>query len=452
MSLPMSSDDTVISVRNLTKTYRMFSHPGDRLKQAMTFGSCKYHTAFTALDHVSFDVTRGETIGVIGRNGSGKSTLLQIVCGVLKPTLGVVHTQGKLAALLELGAGFNPEFTGRENIYFQAALMGLSEHEINDRFDRIVEFADIGDFLDRQVRTYSSGMFVRLAFSVNAHMDSDILIIDEALSVGDVAFVRKCLKYLRDFTKHGTVLLVSHDLPTLVELCQRLIWIDAGKILKIGPSDEVADHYLKEVTSTVGVSGEKVSSALHKRQSLSRRMSSKRDMRLDFLTGTNLRNDIEVAQYPGATAGFGTGEARITEVELCDNRGQPLVAIVGGEIAVLKIVCYSEVVIRQALVGFFVKDENDMALFGDNTFITYLGQDKRIEEKTEFTAVFKFRMPILPVGNYSLTVALADGTQSAHVQHHWVSGALLFHSVTSSTATGLVGVPMEHVEITFTND
>lgn len=197
------SSDIAISVRNLSKTYRIFGHPGDRIKQALTLGRVPFHREFTALKDVSFEIKKGETVGIIGRNGSGKSTLLQLLCGILKPSSGSVTVNGRVSALLELGAGFNPEFTGRENVYFQGAVMGFSKPEIDSIFDDIAAFADIGEFIDQTVRIYSSGMFVRLAFSVAIHSTPDILVIDEALSVGDEGFQRKCFERICQFREGG---------------------------------------------------------------------------------------------------------------------------------------------------------------------------------------------------------------------------------------------------------
>jgi ABC-type polysaccharide/polyol phosphate transport system ATPase subunit len=186
--------DAVISVNKLTKTYRIFGHPGDRIKQALTFGRMRFHREFTALKDVSFEIKKGETIGIIGRNGSGKSTLLQLICGILKATAGSVQVNGRIVALLELGAGFNPEFTGTENVYFQGALMGFTRAQMDERFDGIADFAEIGEFIDQPVRTYSSGMFVRLAFSTAMHLNPEILVVDEALAVGDAGFQQKCFR------------------------------------------------------------------------------------------------------------------------------------------------------------------------------------------------------------------------------------------------------------------
>jgi ABC-type polysaccharide/polyol phosphate transport system ATPase subunit len=212
--------DVAISVKNLSKTYRIFGHPGDRIKQALTFGQKQYHKEFTALKDVSFEIKKGETVGIIGRNGSGKSTLLQLICGILKPTSGSVEVNGRISALLELGAGFNPEFTGRENVYFQGAVMGITREEMARRFEDIAAFADIGEFIDQPVRTYSSGMFVRLAFAAAIHVDPDILIIDEVLAVGDAPFQQKCFDAIHRMQARGTtIIVVSHNPYQIERLC-----------------------------------------------------------------------------------------------------------------------------------------------------------------------------------------------------------------------------------------
>lgn len=237
--------DIAISVKNLTKKYRIFGHPGDRIKQALTFGRVRFHNEFTALQDVSFEIKKGETVGIIGRNGSGKSTLLQLICGILKPTSGEVRVNGRISALLELGAGFNPEFTGRENVYFQGAVMGIPKKQMDAKFDCIVAFADIGEFIDQPVRTYSSGMFVRLAFATMIHADADVLVIDEALAVGDEAFQRKCFDKLSEYlNSHGKVLfLVSHNTRQIERVCSRVIWLQDGHVVEQGNSRELCNAY-----------------------------------------------------------------------------------------------------------------------------------------------------------------------------------------------------------------
>jgi lipopolysaccharide transport system ATP-binding protein len=248
--------NTAIRLANISKCYHIYDRPQDRLKQ-LVFPSLRrligmretsYHRDFWALDDVSFEVKKGTTVGIVGRNGSGKSTLLQIICGTLAATRGTVEARGRIAALLELGSGFNPEFTGRENVELNAALLGLTRDEIRDRFDAIVAFADIGDFIDQPIRTYSSGMVVRLAFAVAINADPEILVVDEALSVGDELFQRKCFSRIENIKYKGaTILLVSHSGSTVVELCDEAILLDGGEKLAIGAPKMIVANYQRLV-------------------------------------------------------------------------------------------------------------------------------------------------------------------------------------------------------------
>jgi lipopolysaccharide transport system ATP-binding protein len=238
------SSDVAIRVENLSKRYQVFRKPSDRLKQMAAFGRSRAGTEFWALQNVSFELKRGESLGIVGRNGSGKSTLLQLICGTLAPTSGTVETNGRVAALLELGSGFNPEFSGRENVFMNAAISGLSNEQVKDSFDDIVAFADIGAFIDQAVKTYSSGMVVRLAFAVQSALEPEILIVDEALAVGDEKFQRKCFARLDDLKSKGTsILFVSHSGPQVVELCDRALLLDDGRRITCGPPAGVIRMY-----------------------------------------------------------------------------------------------------------------------------------------------------------------------------------------------------------------
>jgi lipopolysaccharide transport system ATP-binding protein len=256
----MSSNDITIQIKNLSKCYNIYNRPQDRLKQSVIprlqqlVGKPpnRYFHEFWALRDVSFAVRKGETVGIIGRNGSGKSTLLQIICGTLSPTSGTVTTQGRIAALLELGSGFNPEFSGRENVYQNGAILGLSKEEIDDRFDAIAAFADIGDFIEQPVKVYSSGMVVRLAFAVQATIDPDILVVDEALAVGDEKFQRKCFARIQDLKNKGTsILFVSHNAPQIVELCDRALLLEQGERLLLKQPLPVVRAYHKLIYAPV---------------------------------------------------------------------------------------------------------------------------------------------------------------------------------------------------------
>jgi ABC-type polysaccharide/polyol phosphate transport system ATPase subunit len=235
---------TVIDVNNLTKTYHLYNSHIDRLKETFHPFRKTYHYPFNALTNISFNVKKGETLGIIGRNGSGKSTLLQLICGILQPTSGDVRVNGRISALLELSSGFNPEFTGRQNVYIKSAILGLKTSETDARFDEIVTFADIGDFIDQPVKTYSSGMYVRLAFAVAINVEPQILVVDEALAVGDAAFQYKCFRRIEEMQKKGTtVLLVTHDVGAIKKLCNRAIWLHEGQIANDSDSISVADQY-----------------------------------------------------------------------------------------------------------------------------------------------------------------------------------------------------------------
>ena len=240
---PMSSEPA-IRVKNLSKCYQLYAQPSDRLKQFLWRGRRQYFREFWALRDASFEVAKGEVLGIIGRNGAGKSTLLQLLCGTLTPSAGEVEVRGRIAALLELGSGFNPEFSGRQNVFMSAAIMGLSQQEIEARFEEIVDFSGIRDFIDQPVKTYSSGMYVRLAFSVATSVDPDILVVDEALSVGDGEFARKSFDRIRTMKEAGkTILFCSHSLYQVEAFCDRVLWLDHGDLKLIGEPQEVVQQY-----------------------------------------------------------------------------------------------------------------------------------------------------------------------------------------------------------------
>ncbi len=244
------SSDHVMTIKDVSKVYQIYESPHDRLKQMLWPGQRKFHEEFWALKGINFEVRKGETVGIVGRNGSGKSTLLQIICGTVTPTAGIVERNGRISALLELGSGFNPEFTGRENVFLSGAINGLSRMEMEARFDKIAAFADIGQFIDSPVKHYSSGMFARLAFSVAIHVDPEILIVDEILAVGDTAFQRKCLNKFYEIREAGcSILFVSHDQYQVKSICQRALYLDKGLQKMFGPAGHVIDEYMIDMES-----------------------------------------------------------------------------------------------------------------------------------------------------------------------------------------------------------
>lgn len=448
----MSSDDTVISVQALGKRYEIYDRPGDRLKQfvlprlsrAVGLRVRHHFREFWALKGVSLEVRRGETVGIIGRNGSGKSTLLQMICGTLNPTEGGITVRGRVAALLELGSGFNPEFTGRENVHMNAALLGLSTEQISQRFDDILAFADIGDYIEQPVKTYSSGMLVRLAFAVIAHVDADILVIDEALAVGDVFFTQKCMRFLRSFMRNGTVLFVSHDTASIKNLCDRAIWLDSGHVVSEGSPKDVCEQYLEAFYEAQ--QGKSASSRTVAKSRIEGG-ATKKDQRAALINRSSLRNDLRVFEFNPDAASFGTGHAQIKDVQLLNENGLPMSWVIGGEPVSLRVAIAARHPLDNPIVGFFLKDSLGQTLFGDNTYLTYRDQPITIDPGEMFQASFAFLMPILPSGNYSIQVAIATGTQEAHVQHQWIHDALILKSESTSASTGLMGIPMSEISI-----
>ena len=442
----MSSDDIVLSVKNISKCFQIYEKPVHRLYQTLCAGRRNFYKEFWALRDISFDVHRGECIGIVGRNGAGKSTLLQIVTGTLQPTGGTVECRGRVAALLELGSGFNPEFTGRENVYMNASILGLKREEVDARYQAIQDFAEIGDFIDQPVKTYSSGMMLRLAFAVVAHVDADILVVDEALAVGDAFFQQKCMRFIRKFKEEHTILFVSHDAASVVNLCDRAILLSQGAMINQGVAHEITDQYLQLLYSAQqDVDG---AAAAVEEKSEDDGTIHYRDQRQDFINGSNLRNDIAVMPFQPDADSFGDMAAEIVSVCLRNEKGEPLNWCVGGEMVQLEIRCRANKDLFCPLIGYYMRDHLGQELFGENTCITTQQQGPFSVAPGEFYhAVFEFRMPILKKGDYSILVSTASGTQMEHVQHHWIYDAVMLKSESDSLCGGLIGVP--HKKIIF---
>lgn len=436
----MCCDIPAVRVSGVSKHFEIYERPIHRLLQMFFRGRRKYYREYWALRDINFEVAQGECLGIIGRNGAGKSTLLQIIAGTLSPSIGTVAMSGRVAALLELGSGFNPEFTGRENVLLNAAILGLTEKEIAERFDNITAFADIGDFIEQPVRSYFSGMVLRLAFAVMAHVDAEVLIIDEALSVGDAFFTQKCMRFLRTFMEHKTVIFVSHDIGAVCSLCSRAILLQDGGIALMGTPKDVAQKYLEEMYEEQQGESQVAPTTALERVSISE--AEYRDMRADLFNNSVLRNDIEVFRFVPQAETFGKGGASIDHVCLADDEGHPLQWIVGGERVTLNIHCTARQPIMGPIVGFLICNRFGQQLFGDNTFLTYREQPLWVESGDAFSAAFTFRMPCLAAAEYFITVAIAEGSTQDHVQHEWMHDALVFVSHSTSCVAGLMGIPM----------
>lgn len=449
MVLQMSSN-IAIRIHGLGKCYQIYAKPIDRLLQFFFKNYKSYYTEHWALQPLDLQIVEKDAIGIIGTNGSGKSTLLQLIAGTLSPTVGSLNVNGKVAALLELGAGFNPEFTGRENVHLAASLYGLSDLQIHQRFQKIADFAEIGDYIDQPVKTYSSGMYVRLAFAVIAHVDADILIIDEALAVGDAIFTQKCMRFIRDFRESGTLIFVSHDLHSVRSLCNKAVWLNKGKLEAFGDAKNICDEYLTSLLGNHDSKRKPNSSQTpnaHDPVPSRHPRLSYRDMRQDFVNLSNIRNDIQVFEFSESDSNFGGVSAKITDVHLVDDTGKTLLWCIGGEHVILKIHVLAIHDIHSPIIGFYLRDRLGQTLFGDNTYLTYADSPVAFNAQSEFVAEFEFTMPWLAKGDYVFSVAVADGTQDNHQQLHWIHDALVLSSQSSPLSTGIIGIPMKRISL-----
>ena len=409
---------TALSVENVSKQYRIYDHPGDRLKESLTRGRWKRHREFWALRDVSFEVETGTTTGIIGPNGSGKSTLLQIITGTLEPTHGAVHHEGRIAALLELGAGFNPEFTGIENIYLNAALLGFSKSEIDARLPEIKRFAEIGDFVEQPVKTYSSGMYIRLAFAIAVSADPQILIVDEALAVGDAVFQHRCLRRIKEMQEAGaTILFVSHDPHTIRALCTRAILFNAGRMETDGKPSDVLNRYQKII------------------------MSRQRDYESKRLVAAEADESEELAVLDESfrplryTYRHGDGTAEILSVELLDAARQPIEFVETGESVMVRVRARLNAEENDPVCGFLIRDRHGIHIYGTNTEIhqAYFGH---VRSGQVIEATFSFNC-WLGVGEFSITAAVHS---ASGVSFDWVDDCLFFRVMSPVTVDGVANL------------
>ncbi len=456
----MSSNDIAIRVQGLSKCYGIYANPRDRLKQFILprlqrlIGQApkQYFREFWALKDVSFEIKKGETVGIIGRNGSGKSTLLQMICGTLSPTSGSIQTNGRIAALLELGSGFNTEFTGRENVYMNASVLGLSNEEIDARFDDIAAFADIGQFIEQPVKIYSSGMFVRLAFAVIAHVDADILVIDEALAVGDAVFTQKCMRYIRDFQKRGTLLFVSHDIGSVQNLCKTGIWLGHGSTQMIGASKEVAEAYLQYTLQETYGNNAKLSTL--KKGTTTEEVNNEATLHDNTVVAPLIDYEAKLTVQDNITdaKGWQTGAADLLSIQLARLDGLTEEAFSGGEQVRVTIRAKANQELAHPIIGFIVRDRLGQELFGENTLPFTDLNPVPVKAGQEFFAEFVFQLPMLPNGQYAVMASVADGNLYDHIQHHFLHDVLILTVTSSKIRWGLVGITFEQVILKIANE
>lgn len=439
------SSDLAIKVDHLSKSYQIYDRPRDRLLQMLFRGHRQYYREFWALRDISFEVKKGETVGIVGRNGSGKSTLLQLICGTLNPSGGTIQTHGRIAALLELGSGFNPEFTGRENVYMNASVLGLSHAAIDQRFDSIAAFADIGEFIEQPVKTYSSGMFVRLAFAVIAHVDAEILIIDEALSVGDAIFTQRCMRFIRGFQERGTLLFVSHDMGSVLNLCKTGIWLEHGVMQEYGGSKEVADAYLQSTLQACYGEEATLDSLACQDVSLpanNQQKSAAETPVVDYAAEYTVQDNLQQAR------GWRTGLAEILAIRLEKVDSDAADEVFRGWERVRVVVkARAHQPMVKPILGFLIRDRLGQDLFGENTLPFTQDKTFSIHPGQEFEGEFVFRLPMLPNGDYAVMTSVAEGERHDNIQHHYLHDALILHVVSSQVRYGLVGVPFEDISL-----
>lgn len=424
----LSQGSSVIRADGLGKCYKIYENPKARIKQALWRGRKQYYREFWALRNVSFELKRGESLGIIGRNGSGKSTLLQLICGTLTATEGNVSTKGRIAALLELGSGFNPEFTGLENVYLNASLLGFSKDETDATIDEILAFADIGSFIDQPVKTYSSGMTVRLAFAVIAHIKPDILVVDEALSVGDTFFQQKCHRKIKESLDSGLALLfVSHDEAALKSFCTQGILLREGFNEYAGNIEECTRRYLNCIRS----GSQQGQWPPHPRTTSNRTTKS-----------LVHKCSITVSEQKRTELDLGTGNAKITDFWYANEAGdKKLVELDTSDQISLFVMITTNTTVHNPCFGYMLKNSNGLCVFSIESDSLLLSAESlpSLAQGKNYLLAMSFYLPPLKSGDYLIDMALADGMGANHHQCHWTYDSHMLSVVNPSICNGYTG-------------
>ncbi len=401
-----SNSEYAIQVQDVSKIYRLYEKPIDRLKESLSLTHKSYHRDFFALDNISFHVKKGETVGIIGTNGSGKSTILKIITGVLTPTTGSVRVSGVISALLELGAGFNMDYTGIENVYMNGTMMGFSRAQMDEKLPDILEFADIGDFVYQPVKTYSSGMFVRLAFALAINVEPEILIVDEALSVGDVFFQSKCYRRMEEIRKNGTtILMVTHDMGSVIKYCDRVVLLNKGQYVAEGQAGKMVDLYKKILANQMDALEEE----LQEMNDFSGGMTD-----TDKTDAAGLMKD-KLTINPNRTE-YGNGKAEIYDLGLFDERGNLTNLLLKGEYFEIKerIRFFDQV--EAPIFTYTIKDKKGADLTGTNTMFEG-AEVKPVQNGDEYEVTFRQKMT-LQGGEYLLSMSCTGFEQGEHTVYH----------------------------------
>lgn len=416
--------EAIITAKGLVKKYRLYEKKQDRLKEVLSLSHKSYHRDFCALDGITFDVQKGETVGIIGTNGSGKSTLLKIITGVLSPSAGQIKVSGKISALLELGTGFNQEYTGLENIYLNGRMMGYNRREMEDKVAEIVNFADIGDFIYQPVKTYSSGMFARLAFAVAINVEPDILIVDEALSVGDLFFQNKCFKKFDELRDKGiTILFVSHDISSVRQMCSRVLWIEKGKQMVFTDSETACDMYMDE-----------------KRRQLNEMAANSYETSTDHIAGQEKNTVMHIPQLTYKESKLYSSEFEIISSFFCDSKGNRITSLPVDEDISTHVFVRFHQDMPNLIIGFVLENAKGLPVYDINNFInqqqSVYGRKNQILE-----IVYQYKMPRLMKGIYIVSVAIAQGTQEKHIMKTWLHGTGEIEIVNTGFNSSYIEIP-----------
>ena len=391
----------------VSKSYSIYAKPGDRLKELATFQRKRFHQDFWALRDISFEIKRGETFCIVGQNGSGKSTLLQMVAGILRPTAGTVTVNGRVSALLELGAGFNQEFSGRDNVYLNGAILGLSTKQIDQRYRDIEDFAEIGDFIHQPVKTYSSGMVVRLAFAVAINVDPEVLLVDEALAVGDLYFRHRCMRKVHELRARGiTILFVSHAASDVKAIGDRTMWLEQGRMVEIGETDRVVEHYLAAM-----VEKDTAYLALKAQQPRTQ------------LEGSQARPVEVIDTIPNIDHRYGDRRAEVIGISVVDQYGAPLALLQPNSKAVVRISVQANENVAMPIVGFMMRNHLGIDFVGTNTSREEY-ELAPMRRGDIYTVDFHLDLPELYPSSFSFSPAVADGTLVSYQMCDWIDNAV----------------------------
>jgi lipopolysaccharide transport system ATP-binding protein len=396
-----------VEFQGVSKSYAIYESPGDRLRELLSFNRLNRHRDFQALRDLSFEVKRGETFCIVGENGSGKSTMLQMVAGILQPTAGTVAVNGRVSALLELGAGFNPEFSGRDNVYLNGSILGLTTRQIDQRYQDIAAFAEIGEFIDQPVKTYSSGMVVRLAFAVAINVDPEILLVDEALAVGDIYFRQRCMRKVHELRARGvTILFVSHATADVKAIGDRVLWLDQGCLVEVGDPDRVISRYL---------------AAMVQKDSRYLRREARHD---DGAAGLRVSAPEIVLTIPNIDHRYGDGRAQVIGIAVLGEQGEPLHQIAPATRIVVRISVRAREHVAVPNVGFMLRNQLGVDFSGTNT-IREGCQLAPMQAGDVYTVDFHVDLPELYPASFSFSPAIADGTLTAYEMCDWIDNALV---------------------------